>query len=142
MGYTLTAKNSKYCFDGGMGMFFNLRCNIAKCWDEKFGSHYATLNKCCEKADYEAFDKKANEILQEIPEKTDADEDILDFLFASDIEGSIPYKTCNKIFNLIKDVQFTHSKLRYYGSGQGDDYEDFKSFLQECYSHRRKAVWY
>ena len=137
MGVSIIATHSKYSFDMGAGGFFNLRKNIALALDEEFGHHYETLLDCRVKSDYERHDKIANRI---IAEKM-LDDDVLDFLYQSDIEGSITHKTCKKIYDLIKDVDFGKKGFRY-GAYQYNDYEEFKQFLRECYRFRRKMRWY
>lgn len=137
MGLTLYANNTKTSFDCGGGGFFNLRKNIALAWDKEFGEHYSTLAGC---SDYEAFDKKTLEIISDKRFK-DEDEDILDFLFASDCEGEISHKTCKKIYDLIKDVDFGGKIFTYAAYSDGKDYEHLKVFLLECYSNRRKLRW-
>ena len=140
MGYTLYATNSTHSFDGGMGGFMNLRINIAKAWDKEFGEHYATLAYCLCADDYKTFDVIANKILSDKRFK-DEDADILDFLFASDCGGEISHKTCKKIYNLIKDIDFGGKIFTYGAHSDGKDYEKFKEFLLECYRYHRKMRW-
>lgn len=138
MGFTLYANNSTISFDGGMGGFFNLRKNIALAWDKEFGEHYAKLAGC---HDYDEHDRIANEILSDKRFKEE-DEDIIRFLYASDCEGSISHKTCKKIYDLIKDIDFGGKIFTYAAHSDGKDYEHLKELLLECYSHRRKLRWY
>lgn len=140
MGFTLTANKSSFSFDGGMGGFMSLRTNIALAWDKEFGEHYSTLSRCIYEDDYKRFNDRANAILKDERFK-DEDTDILDFLFASDCEGSISHKTCKKIYDLIKDIDFGKKIFTYSARSDGKDYEYLKEFLLECYSHRRKAYW-
>lgn len=63
---------------------------------------------------------------------------LLDFLFASDCGGEISYKTCKKIYDLINNIDFGNEIFTYGAHSDGKDYEYFKEFLLECYSHRRK----
>lgn len=146
MGFCLTATNSKYSFDGGYGGFALLRQNIAKAWDKEFGEHYDTLRACFRKSDYDAFNKKTERILSQERfadggEKSN-DQDIVDFLFASDCAGSISYKTCKKIYDIIKDIDFCRETFTYSAYSDGDDYEHLKEFLLDCYKRRAKARWY
>lgn len=146
MGFCITATNSKYSFDGGMGGFMSLRENIASAWDKEFGDHYANLRRCIWEKDYEEFNKKTNQILSESRfedggEKAD-DRDIVDFLFASDCEGKISYKTCKKIYDLIKDIDFGNRIFTYAAYSDGKDYEHFKDFLLDCYKRRAKMRWH
>ena len=139
MGVTLYANNSTYSFDMGAGSFFHLRANIAKVWDKQFGEHYEKLLSCHSKEEYDDHDRISDEILSH-PRFKDEDADILDFLYASDCGGKIGYKTCGKIYNLIKDVDFGNKCIRYVAYSH-NDWEEFKAFLKECYSHRRTARW-
>ena len=140
MGFCIYANGNDDSFDGGMGGFMSLRNNIAKAYDREFGEHYATLRTCSSAKDYEAFDKKTNKILSD-PRFKDEDEDILDFLFASDCEGEISHRTCKKIYDLIKNIDFDGQIFTYAAYSDGKDYEYFKEFLLDCYRHRRKMRW-
>lgn len=141
--------------DGGYGMFVIIRTHVAKAWDQEFGDHYATLTKASihDKEFYNAFDKKANQILSDSRFK-DEDSDILEFLFASDIDGSITYKTAKKIYNLIKDDN-QHFGLGYFspvrdvthpleanGFEQTASWDTFKEMLLQSYQKRCKVIWY
>lgn len=93
--------------------------------------------------DFEAFNEKAREILRKMISNErlkDGDEDILDFLYAPDCGGKISYKTCKKIYELIKDTDCKYC-LRY-AAYSHNDWADFKQLLKECYSHRASLVWY
>jgi len=139
MGITLTAKKSAYSFDMGAGSFYRLRANIANAWDKEFGEHYRGIIKCHSSAEYKEHDRIANNILSD-PRFSGDDNDILDFLYAPDTNGKIGYRTCGKIYKIIKDVDFCNERLRYAGMSH-NDYEELKAFLKECYSHRRNAYW-
>lgn len=140
MGFTITANGSEYSFDGGMGGFMSLRNNIALAFDKEFGKHYETLRFCHSKEDYRLFNLITDKILS-ADRFSEKDADIIEFLFASDCEGSISHKTCKKIYNLIKDIDFNGKIFTYAAYSDGRDYEHFKKFLLECYSHRRKMRW-
>lgn len=145
MGFTLTANNSKYSFDGGYGGFLLLRQNIAKAWDEEFGEHYETLRECIFSWDYEMFDRKTQEILSQERFETGGaksnDMDIVEFLFASDCGGEISHKTCKKIYDIIKDIDFGNKVFTYAAYSDGRDYEHLKEFLLDCYKRHAKARW-
>lgn len=140
MGYTLYANNGSREFHGGMGGFLSLRINIALAFDREFGEHYSNLRKCFTPIEFEIFDKIANEILADDRFKKE-DEDIIGFLYACDCGGEISHKTCKKIYDLIKDIDFGNKIFTYEAWSDGKDYEHFKDFLLECYSHRRKMRW-
>ncbi len=140
MGITITATNSHYEFDMGYGGFFNLRKNIALALDKEFGENYGLLALCFTKEQFKENDKKAENIInsKHLDEKY---EDVLDFLYGSDCEGKASYKTCKKIYDLIKDIDFEGKGFRY-AIYMHDDYKEFKEFLKECYTHRRNMRWY
>lgn len=140
MGFTIYANNGSRDFDGGMGGFMSLRTNIALAFDKEFGEHYSTLRSCFREDDYKLFNTKTNKILSHDRFKQE-DKDIVEFLFACDCGGEISYKTCKKIYDLIKDIDFGGKIFTYGAYSDGKDYEHFKDFLLECYSHRRKLRW-
>lgn len=136
MGISITAKNSSYDFDMGYGGFFNLRKNIALALDEEFGKNYALLGKCWTEKKFAENDRISEKIIN----KKNLDTDIVDFLYMPDTEGKISYRVCGKIYDLIKDIDFKNKGFRY-AAYRHDDYEEFKKFLKECYSNRRKMSW-
>ena len=141
MGVTITANNSSRSFDMGCGGFMSLRENIVLAFDKEFGEHYSRFRSIWKQEDFEAFDKETNRILAD-DRFQEEDVDIVEFLFASDCGGEISYKTCKKIFDLIKDIDFGNEIFTYAGRSDGKDYQYFKDFLKECYSNRRKMRWY
>lgn len=139
MGVCLTSRKSTYSFDMGYGGFHNLRTNICKAFDEELGEVYADMLMAM--TNTEEYDKRINDVLANDRFK-DEDEDLLDFLFASDCEGKCGYKTCKKIYNLIKDIDFGSKIFTYGAYSDGKDYEKLKLFLKECYQKRRMMIWY
>lgn len=123
----------------GYGGFNNLRKNIAIAWDKELGETYGDMVMCM--LHPKEYDERINRILANDRFK-DEDEDILDFLFASDCNGKCGYKTCGKIYNLIKDIDFGKKIFTYRAYSDGNDYEKLKLFLKECYQKRRMMVWY
>lgn len=140
MGVTISATNSSYVFEMGYGRFFNLRKNIAMALDKEFGENYADLSFCLTESQFADNDKKAYRIIQR-NHLNDDYEDVIAFLYASDGGGSISYKTCQSIFELMKDIDYGNKGFQY-ANRSNNDYETFKKFLKECYSKRRKMKWY
>ena len=103
------------------------------------GENYADLLYCHTIDQFKANDKRAQEIVDN--QNLEEYADILDFLYASDAGGSISYKTCKRIYDLMKDQKYDGIGFRY-AAYRHNDYEEFKEFLLECYSHRRKLRWY
>lgn len=140
MGICISATNSGYTFDMGYGGFFNLRANIADIIDKDFGALYRKARYCMGKQELEDNMREAYRIAGEknLYEKYG---DVIDFLYMSDAKGTISHRTCKHIYDLIKDVDFGNKIFRY-AAQAGNDYEDLKKFLKECYSNRRKMRWY
>lgn len=139
MGVSITATNSEYDFYMGYGGFFSLRKNIAYALDREFGENYAQLGKCWTDWQFEENDRAAEYIIHR--KHLDVEyADVLDFLYMPDTGGSISYKTCKKIYDLIKNVDFKNDGFRY-TAYRHDDYGEFKAFLKECYAKRRKMRW-
>ncbi len=124
--------------DGGYSILIKIRNRVANTFDKEFGEHYKTLIKCYDAEDYKAFNAKTTKILSDDRFKSE-DQDIVDFLFANACDGSINYKTCKKIYELIKDDN-EPVQLRY-AFYSNNDWEDFKQLLKECYSHKSKMCW-
>lgn len=139
MGLVITAKKSNIALYGGYGMLFRIRKEIANIFDKEFGEHYSTLATIWKTEDFEAFDRKTEEILSDSRFKEE-DADILKFLFMPDDGGSISPKLCKKLYNLIKDVNKDSLVLRYAVDSK-HDWEDFKELLKQCYTHRWKLSW-
>ena len=139
MGVCLTSRKSNYAFNMGYFGFHNLRVNIAKAWDAEFGEAYA--DTAMQITNPKEYNKMINNIISDDRFK-DEDEDILGFLFASDCKGKCGYKTCGKIYNLIKDIDFGKKIFTYAAYSDGNDYEELKLFLKECYQKRRMMIWY
>lgn len=139
MGVCLTSRKSSFSFDMGYGGFRNLRTNIAKAWDEELGEAYADTVKAM--MNPKEYTEWINRILSDDRFK-DEDEDIVEFLFASDCGGKCGHKTCGKIYNLIKDIDFGNKIFLYAKWSDGKDYEYLKEFLKECWKKRRMMMWY
>lgn len=137
MGISIICTHPKYEFDMGYMGFFNLRKNIALALDKEFGTAYASLATAWNEEKSKAVNAELNRILSC---KT-LDEDIVEFLYMSDCGGKISYRTCKKIYDVIKDVDFGDKCFRY-GIKVHNDYEEFKEFLKDCYRYHKNMEWY
>ena len=54
--------------------------------------------------------------------------------------AAISHRTCKKIYDLIKDIDFGNRCFRY-AIHAHNDWEEFKDFLMDCYSHHKKMKW-
>lgn len=139
MGVCLTSRKSNYSFDMGYFGFHALRVNIAKAFDEELGEAYS--DTCMAMLHPKEYNERINHILADERFK-DEDIDIVNFLFDSDCNGKCGYKTCGKIYNLIKDIDFGNKIFTYAARSDGKDYQYLKEFLKECYQKRRVMIWY
>ena len=140
MGLCICSNGSHIELWGGYGMFFRIRERVAKAWDEELGEHYSKLSMAgiWSSQECKEFDAKTHEIFSHERFKNE-DADLAEFLFMSDCEGSIGYKTCGKIYNLIKDIK--DDVVLRYAIDYDNDWEDLKQLLKDCYSHRSKLRW-
>lgn len=145
MGISLTANyRGAPSLDGSSFMLFKIRSRIAKAWDAEFGEHYATLMDAFRFNGLEAFDRRTTEILEQPRFSNDAD--IAEFMFMSDCDGKVNYKTCKKLADLLTSViinkteNFAQISLRYQAYSK-NDWEDLLELLNGCYSHRANLIW-
>ena len=141
MGLTITSK-IKDCnieLDGGYGMLMSIREEVAMQFDKEYGKHYVTLCQYRTADEWKVFNKRTTEILSHERFK-DEDKDLLDFLFASDCEGKISYKTCKKVYDLLKNSK-NKCCLRYAFYSK-NDWDDLKELLLQCYKHKANLYWY
>ena len=137
MGLTLR-NNVKDCdieLDGGYSILRTIRIEVAKQYDEEFGNYYQLF--------YDGYDRKKyinklNNLLKDDRFK-DEDNDLMEFLFASDCEGKIGYKTCKKVYDLIKNSD-NDCCLRYVIYSK-NDWNDLRELLLSCYKHRANLYW-
>ena len=134
MGVHVFANNSPYSLDMAYSSFNRVRGKIAMLLNEEFGSNYLNLRKCYSKEDYKNHDEVANRLIKE----KNLDNDIVDFLYQSDCDGKISYKTCKKILDLVGDTEFVTCYMGFYDTSRS---HDFQKLLQDCYSYRRSLRW-
>ena len=147
MGVSIECTNPKYSFDMGCGGFLNLRKNVAKSIDKRFGELYEESMMCLyDKSAAEDLDRKTTEYIESHPDVfPEEDNDVLDFLYTSDCGGKINYRTAKKIADLLEKsfsaLDLEHKMFRY-AIRSHNDYREFIEFLRDCYSHRKNMVWY
>lgn len=130
--------------DGSYFMLHKIKIRLAKAWDAEFGEHYTTLMDAFRFNELEAFDRRTTEILEQPRFANDAD--IAEFMFMSDCEGKVNYRTCKKLAELLTSVilnkteDFAQISLRYQAYSK-NDWEDLLELLRGCYSHRANLIW-
>lgn len=142
MGLTIYGENHSPIptreFHGSYNMLKIIREEVLKAYDDELYKIYVDLLK--EKKRYREFNKKANERISLISYESKYDENILDFLFSSNIRGKINYETCKKIYDLIKDTS-CNKNLNYFAYKTYNDWEEFKNLLLDCYHQKANLVW-
>lgn len=141
MGLTITSKikDCKIHLDGGYSILHTIRIEVAKLYDEEFGQLYEEyFTNSMTKEECNLYISKMNELLKDDRFK-DEDTDLLEFLFASDCEGKIGYKTCKKVYDLLKDSTCNYC-LRY-AFYSNNDWDDLRELLLQCYKHRANLIW-
>ena len=141
----ITIRSTTKSIDMGCGGFYNLRKRIAHLTAPDIGEHYELLMKAphlapaeeC-RAWFDAYDRK----IEELDEKYEGKySDILDFLYESDCEGKISYKTCKHMLEIIGDYD---DNILYGYAGRPDcaTFKSFKELLQSCVSRRCNMTWW
>ena len=128
-------RNKEYSMDMGYGSFGNLRKKIALLLNKDFGENYLLLSQCRTIDDYSKNDDRANRLIKE----HNLDTDIIDFLYQPDNDGKISYKTCKKIYDVVKDYD-DNCMYGYVHSNHSFSY--FKDMLKNCYSKHRNLYWH
>lgn len=131
MGIALRSRGSKIELKCGYIGFMWLRTAVAKAYDKEFGEHYGSVMPFMRDEDWGAYQKKMDEILNNGRLKNKDKSIIHHFLFISDSDGKADYKTCGKVYDLIKDID--NDGLL--------NWEILKQLLKDCYSHRSNLVW-
>jgi len=105
MGVTISSK--RYSCDMGYMGFNRFRNAVAEKVSDKFGEHYASLDKadvmilCGNNRDN--FFKKYNAITNELVEQKEVTEEVANFLYQADCNGKIDRKQSKEIYSLIKE---------------------------------------
>lgn len=142
MGVTISSEN--YSIDLGYGGFNNLRTKVAELAAGDIGEHYKKLHEgiflfgSLREDFFKEYDKKINEIAKAHNGEMD---EILDFLYASDCEGEVPVKVCEKIYEVIKDYD---DNILYGYAGRPDcaKFKDFKELVKDCIDSNCSMEWY
>lgn len=140
MGITLGHRHKS--IDMGCGGFLNLRKTIATLLAPSFGDLYEEW--VCTIPSNGLTDEEGNARLAKLYENktvTDDDDVVIEFLFASDIEGKLSAKGCKRLYSIIKDYD---DNILYGYAGRPDcaKFKDFKEIVHDCANHRWVLHWY
>ena len=131
MGVCIHANNGK-CpieFDMGYGGFLSLREFIG---EELAGEAYTTWAKTNDSTSKETLHIICKALHSILGDAT------YNFLTQTDCEGELTHRECKEMLDKIKPLTNNY----YYGYWKREhSFEDFKTLLQYCYSHRTKLVW-
>lgn len=141
MGVTIDSKN--YSIDLGYFGFNRLRLKVAQLVDEEIGVHYKKLAQTQNYFDEERekFFEKYNRDLNIILENKDISENILDFLYESDCNGTICAKGCEDLYEVIKDYD-DDILYGYVGHADCAKFEDFKRIVKDCIENNYNLIWF
>lgn len=140
MGVTIKSKN--YSIDMGGGGFNNLRTKIAELTGKEIGEHYKELTKgtFLYGTEREEFFENYNKKISELEEEFKIPCGILDFLYASDCGGKLPFKKCKQIYEVIKDYD-DNILYGYIGRKDCAKFKDFKEIVKDCVDSKCSMRW-
>ena len=123
----------------GYGSFMVFRVEIAKAFSKKFGEKYEaylrdTLMNMCHPQALDLIDKRFNEYLSTVK----IPDDVLDFLFQSDVKGKITYTTARKIRDLCNKSTYKN-KFGYYSDTR--TMQEIAEIFDDAVKHRCNVKW-
>lgn len=144
MGVTISCKKTGHDIDMGGGGFLRLRSKVADLVGEPFASHYRKLNDSSvmwlsgkeREMFFEEYDAETERLIAD----GSVHIKVADFLYQSDLGGSIHYGACKKLLNVIGDYD---DNVLYGYAGRPDyaRFVDFKRLLRECADNKCDLVW-
>lgn len=140
MGVTIDSTN--FSADMGYGGFSRFREKVATLSNLEFGKHYAELDKAMilQGAERDSFFKKYDEKTKELVKDNLITEEVANFCYQSDCEGSIDQEQAKEIYEKIKDYEDDNC----YGySGRSDCamFSDLKNIFKDCAENGDTVDW-
>lgn len=137
MGVTIQTKHAPSIDLGYIG-FRGLRTRIAYLVNEELGKLYEDIPMYGTKEDFEKYDKRIQDLSVKLGDEYDC---IFEFLYASDCNGKISYKTSKEIWKYIKDYD---DNVCYGYSGRPDCamFKDFKEIIKSSMEKRCIVEWW
>jgi len=140
MGVTIDSTN--FSADMGYGGFSRFRNKVATLSNLEFGKHYAKLEKAMfiMGAEREAYFKKYDAKTRELIDNNIVTEEIANFCYQSDCEGSIDQEQAKEIYEKIKDYE---DDICYGYSGREDCamFSDLKNIFKDCAENGDSVDW-
>lgn len=110
--------------------FKNLKNKISELVGLTFNSHYRLLDSSditsLSSEDKEEFYNQYNERTKELIKEGKVPDKVSDFLYQSDVGGSVTHKGCKQILKVIGDCE---------------NFSEFKNILKECVKNKSKLIW-
>jgi len=140
MGITIESKN--FSADLGYGGFNNFRKKVAILSDYEFGIHYLKLDNSIMLwgNERDSFFKKYDAETNELVEKGIISDEIANFCYQADCDGSIEQEQAKQIYEKIKDYD---NDTCYGYSGRSDCamFSDLKNIFKDCAENGGTVDW-
>lgn len=146
MGISIYAENAKYRFEMEQEGFWSLRIYLAQVLDDNIGFAYRDWHFAEPSMKEKQMKKLQKNIdwlhkcFKGMPSFRIRDERVLEFLMKPEQNGEVSYLVCGAIYDMIKNVNFEDRYFRRIDL-IGDDYEEFKEFLLDCYLNQKSMSW-
>lgn len=126
----------------GYGGFSRFREKVATLSNLEFGKHYAELDKAMilQGAERDSFFKKYDDKTKELVKGNLITEEIANFCYQSDCEGSIDQEQAKEIYEKIKDYEDDNC----YGYSGREDcamFSDLKNIFKDCAENGDSVDW-
>lgn len=140
MGVTFKGPSAKITI--GYGTMFRMRADIAEIADKELGQHYEHLLSLRNQQEYDAYDRKTEEIAQRYAREHGRNAvKIFSFLYAPDERGKITYGCCKELLKVIaQNERFQETVYGYVGAGS-ETGADFIRLLEECVKNKNPLRW-
>ena len=121
-----TGLNEDEAYDCGYIAFTRFRIDLAKAYNEEMGKIYERAVMPFSKP-IDGDEKRYKEL---------CNKDLDAFLWHSDCDGSLTYKECRKIYNVIKELKMSMHGSNYGNERQYNTLERWKDMFLHCAKHR------
>ena len=140
MGATFKGPSTKITI--GYGAMFRMRADIARLADEELGRHYDHLLSLGNQQEYDAYDRKTEEIAQRYARKHGRNAvKIFSFLYAPDSQGQITYGCCKELLKVIAPCERFRETVYGYVGVCSETGADFIYLLEECVKNKKPLRW-
>lgn len=141
MGVIIANKN--HSIEMSYSGFVCLRTKVAYLHSKELGEFYEELVNAIPMLgkEREIFSQDYERRLSTIDEELNVSRYLLDFLYASDCEGTMSVKHCRRIWNTIKNCDEDFS-IGYIGREDCATFLDFKRIVKDCRDKNIQMYWF